>query len=50
MKTFWVLTYLGYNDQIGRDYFDNEGEAREAWQIADRPMFLDEVRRLESNI
>lgn len=50
MKTFWVLTFLDVNDRIWQDRFDNEEDARAAWYIADRPMFLDEVTRYEANI
>lgn len=51
MKDFWVLTFLDTNDQIRRQRFDNEEAARNAWFHLDgRPLFLDEVRRLESNI
>ena len=48
MEHFWTLTYLGSNDRIGVDRFDDEDEAREAWSIADRPLFLDEVWRIQS--
>jgi len=50
MQTFWVLTYMDVNDRIGRDRFDNEDDARAAWDIASWPMFLDEVNRLEDRI
>lgn len=48
MKIFWVLTYMDVNDRICQDRFDNEDDARSAWYIADRALFLDEVRRIES--
>jgi hypothetical protein len=50
MKTFWVLTYLDVNDQVGTDRFDNEDDATSAWYIANRPMFLDKVTRYQFSI
>lgn len=48
MTNFWILTYIDTNDQIRRQRFDNEEEARSSWYDTERALFLDEVQRLES--
>jgi hypothetical protein len=50
MKHFWVLSYLDVNDKLHQERFDDGEEAREAWHIAYRPLFLDEVYRHEERI
>lgn len=50
MKDFWVVTYMDDNDQIRRQRFDDEDAARSAWYNYHKPIFLDHVRRYESNI
>jgi hypothetical protein len=41
---------MDVNDKIGTDRFDDEDDAKAAWWIASRPMFLDQVIRYESRI
>lgn len=49
MKTFWVLTYLDVNDKLDTERFDNEDAAEHAFKfVADRPLFLDKVTRVQS--